>query len=72
MNTVPEPGWALQGLWGSMLLAADTGGTLYVLDALTGREVWTYDTGSPLASTPFVSGGALYLTTVEGALLRLR
>lgn len=69
----PHPFEVSPSVWGETLLAADAGGTLYAVDALTGRQIWTYDTGSPLASTPFmVSGGALYLTTVEGTLLSLR
>jgi class 3 adenylate cyclase/DNA-binding beta-propeller fold protein YncE len=46
----------------------DGAGRLHVLEASTGRELWTYDVGSPIATTPTFDGSQVYVATEAGAL----
>jgi hypothetical protein len=38
---------------------------LYCLDALTGKLVWSYTTGSDVGSSPAVSGGRVYVGSYD-------
>lgn len=47
-------------------------GKLYVLDAETGGQQRSHDTGSEIWSTPAVVGGVVYFGTMDGSLMALR
>jgi uncharacterized protein YjbI with pentapeptide repeats/outer membrane protein assembly factor BamB len=42
-------------------------GNLYALNAATGQTLWTYATSQPFLSSPTVSGGTVYLATINNA-----
>ncbi|HLB12521.1 MAG TPA: PQQ-binding-like beta-propeller repeat protein, partial [Dehalococcoidia bacterium] len=50
-------------LAGGVLYQGADDGSLYALDAASGRTLWTYLTGSPVRSTPAVTGGTVYFTS---------
>ena len=41
-------------------------GSLYAVDAATGRQKWRYVTEGPVSSTPAVSGGLVYFSSYDG------
>ena len=43
-------------------------GTLYAIDAETGRERWRFETGPPLVASPAVGGGSLVIGTDDGVI----
>ncbi len=71
--------WACPALDGGLVLAGDTGGTFYALDAASGKPRWTFQAGGPIYQTPAVHGGAVYfgaedmhVYSLEAATGRLR
>ena len=47
-------------------------GTVYALDPLTGEQIWAYDHGAPIRSSPAVDGlDQIYLGTGDGRILVL-
>jgi Ca-activated chloride channel homolog len=56
---------------GSQILFASRKGTLYALDIDTGMTVFAYDLGRPVAASPVVARGWVYLTTSEGSVIGL-
>jgi outer membrane protein assembly factor BamB len=53
------------------VLAGTTDGVLYGLDALTGREEWRRDLGSPVTTTPHATASDVYVGTADGSMHRL-
>lgn len=51
-----------------IVYVADVSGTLHALALDTGKEVWSYDAGAAIRTTPAVADGAAYLTTDAGEL----
>jgi outer membrane protein assembly factor BamB len=41
-------------------------GYLYALDATSGRQIWKFDAGSQIVSTPAIHAGVVYFGTVGG------
>ncbi len=41
-------------------------GSVYALDAKTGREQWSYDTGAPIFATPSISNGVVCIGNAQG------
>ena len=41
-------------------------GRLYIVDRKTGRMAWSYDIGSPVGSSPALTGNALYVAAMDG------
>ncbi|MCU0917399.1 MAG: PQQ-binding-like beta-propeller repeat protein, partial [Planctomycetes bacterium] len=67
--------WSFAGLERTMATAAvaeglvyvtDIGGTLYCLDADTGRCVWTYETGAETWGGPLLADGRVYFGNKKG------
>ncbi|MGW4568964.1 outer membrane protein assembly factor BamB family protein [Streptomyces sp. NPDC004561] len=56
---------------GDLVYAASNDGTLYAVDAATGRRRWSYTTGAALGSAPCVLGGVAYLGGDDGRLYAL-
>jgi outer membrane protein assembly factor BamB len=56
------------GLAGSTLLFGTEAGSLYAIDAQTGRLKWRRALGSPILSTPAIDAECAYLTTWDNAL----
>ncbi len=56
---------------GGRLFATTGFGTVAALDAATGRRLWTKKLGSPIRSSPTVSGGKVYLVTVDNRIFSL-
>jgi len=42
-----------------------TGGTVYALNASTGAELWSYATGVPVATSPAVANGVVYVAAAD-------
>ena len=59
-------------LAGGLVYAADLGGTLYCVDAETGKGVWYHDLGSNVWGSPLVADGKVYLGTEKGDLWVLK
>jgi outer membrane protein assembly factor BamB len=53
---------------GGMVFLGSGDGVLHALDAVTGKEHWTYRTKSPIAVAPVYAEGLLYFTTGENRL----
>jgi outer membrane protein assembly factor BamB len=54
-----------------IVYASDYDGRLHALDAKTGRELWTYETGAHVWGSPYVAGKVLYLGDEDGVLHEL-
>jgi outer membrane protein assembly factor BamB len=52
----------------TLYLGAITGGTLYSLNAGTGRVNWAYQAGIGIASNPVIADGVVYFTDIRGLL----
>lgn len=50
---------------GDLLYVPTMGGTLYALDAATGRERWRFATGGAIFSVPLVSQGTVYFGSAD-------
>ena len=67
----------IDGVGGSMAFAdgqlyvGDYRGTLLCLDALKGRVVWRYATGTEILGTPAISAGLVYIGSGDGYLYAL-
>ena len=48
------------------------GGRLYALDALTGKQLWSFDVPAGVFSSPVVLNGVVYFTSTDGSLYALR
>ena len=44
---------------------------VYALDRLTGRQVWSHNTGAPANTEPTLAGSTLFVSTQTGKLLLL-
>ena len=49
----------------------DRGGALYALNASTGDQVWTYKPSAWIWMAPAVSGGVVYIETLQGTVVAL-
>jgi outer membrane protein assembly factor BamB len=58
-------------LAGGTLYFGDTNGRVYALDAATGAERWSYDTGAPVKASPALVGGRLYVGNYGGVMCAL-
>jgi Ca-activated chloride channel family protein len=58
-------------LAGSQIVLASREGGVYALDLDTGMTVWAYRTGRPIASSPIVARGWVYLASTDGTLIGL-
>jgi outer membrane protein assembly factor BamB len=56
---------------GSQLIFASRKGAVYALDIDTGMTVWAYDLGRPIAASPVVAKGWVYLSTGDGSIIAL-
>lgn len=50
---------------GIIYFGADDG-SIYAVDAATGRQVWKHTTGGPAPSSPAIAGGMLYAASYDG------
>ena len=39
---------------------------MYALEAQTGKVVWEFDTGEPIAASPGIAGGRVVIGTQDG------
>ncbi len=46
-------------------------GNVYALDAKTGRELWSYDTGSPIFASPAICNGVVFVGNMAGRFFAL-
>jgi hypothetical protein len=51
---------------GDRLIIPQDDGVLHVVEAATGKELWTKRVGGDLTSSPVLAGGKLYVTTEAG------
>ena len=49
-----------------LVIAPDTAGFIYCLDAGTGQLYWVHDTLSAVTSSPLVVDGKIYVSTIDG------
>ena len=56
---------------GGTVYVADINGTVYALDAATGRPRWTYPTGNTIESSPAVANGTVYVADINGTVYAL-
>jgi outer membrane protein assembly factor BamB len=54
------------GAGGTLYFGSSADGKVYALDALTGRQRWTFFTEGPVRLAPAVSGGRLYVGSDDG------
>jgi outer membrane protein assembly factor BamB len=67
VETVSSP--AVTGPAGDrVVMVGDMFGTIRALDALTGAERWSFETGDLVFSSPAVSGGKIFVTSSTGFL----
>ena len=53
---------------GKRVFAAASDGTLFAVDLASGKESWTFDTGSGFEASPAVGAQRLVIGTVDGTL----
>ncbi len=53
-------------IYGNYAVYANTSGTVYALDALTGKRLWSYKTGGKIFSTPATEGGYVVIGSTDG------
>jgi outer membrane protein assembly factor BamB len=41
---------------------------LYALDTESGKEMWRYDLGVPITSSPAISGNTVYIGAYDGSI----
>jgi outer membrane protein assembly factor BamB len=46
-------------------------GILYGLDAATGSEAWTYDTGHPIVASPCIMDGVAFVGNTQGSIIAI-
>lgn len=70
-----EPGWGtVRGTTGTPAIANETvfvgslDGNVYALDLLTGAELWRFELGVPVASSPAISGNMVYVAAEDAHL----
>ena len=51
---------------GDKIFFASADGKLYCLDFATGKELWSFDFGVPVLSTPLVSGNGVFVAVYDG------
>jgi len=51
---------------GNTLYIGSDDGHLYGLDKRTGKKIWSYNLGVPIASSPAISGNTLYIGAYDG------
>ena len=56
---------------GGVVYVGGNNGNLYALDAISGSELWHYNTGSPIVSAVTIDHGVLYLGLRAGAIIAL-
>jgi outer membrane protein assembly factor BamB len=49
-----------------VLFVGSDDGSVYALDATSGKRRWRYATAGPVASTPAVAGGLVYFMSYDG------
>jgi outer membrane protein assembly factor BamB len=54
------------------LYVGDLGGTVHCLDAVTGVQVWSYDTNDAIWGCLLLAGDRLYVGNAEGTMTVLR
>jgi outer membrane protein assembly factor BamB len=57
---------------GDRVIGADYRGTVFCLDANTGKALWTFSTRSKIVSTPDCGGDLVYAATTDGRLFAVR
>ena len=57
---------------GDILYVGSDDGYLYALDTESGDEIWSYEVGEDLRSSPAIAGGLLLIATGEGKVLAFR
>jgi pyrimidine-specific ribonucleoside hydrolase len=70
---VPSPSASIGGLaYGEGLLAYGTGdGTVHVVDAANGREIWHFTTSGPAFTTPAIRDNVIYFMSFTGPMYAL-
>jgi outer membrane protein assembly factor BamB len=51
------------------VIVAGMDGYVYIIDLREGRKLWSFNTGSPVSSSPAIAGGKIYILTEDGRLL---
>src|SRR5207248_1784575 len=54
-----------------LVFAADYGGTIYCLDAETGKQIWMHDCEAKIISSPLLADGKLYVGNEQRELICL-
>lgn len=63
---------ASQGtLEGNLYLYTNTAGKVYALDPRNGRELWSFETGNKIFSTPAVAKGTVIVSSADGCIYAL-
>lgn len=69
---LPEPNRTTIAVAHGLAFTGSEAGALVALDAATGAEVWSFQTGNTIVSTPFVDAdGALYFGSADRSVYRL-
>ncbi|MFH1263350.1 MAG: PQQ-binding-like beta-propeller repeat protein [Pseudomonadota bacterium] len=63
--------WSGLALYGRRLLAATYEGSLYVIDPVAHKVVWTYRFGAAIQGAPVVAAGKIWILTRKGRLFSL-
>jgi outer membrane protein assembly factor BamB len=53
------------------IYAGCAAGTLHVLDATSGEELWRFDAGARITARPVIAGGTVYVVTAGGSVFAL-
>ena len=54
---------------GNKVLFGSRDSKVYILDITTGKELWKFDAGKQVGSSPAVAGKVFYILTEDGRLL---
>jgi outer membrane protein assembly factor BamB len=71
--TFPTGGaiWSSPATDGRLVFFGSTDGSLYALEASSGRLAWRFETGRPIVGPPSHSGGQVYVLSDDGFLYKL-
>jgi outer membrane protein assembly factor BamB len=57
---------ATPAIWHGLVFAADCGHKVHCVDVVTGKPLWTHDTGAEVWASPLVADGKVYFATRKG------
>lgn len=68
INEIGDRPLAAPAVWEGLVYICGPNGTIWGIDAYTGRELWKAKAGGPLTSSPAVWGGVVYHGCLDGHL----